>query len=156
MPDSGPSEHVDPRTLDIEFGIVSEVVGVDESDAAWDALCRFVLQREGQDGRWEVTLALVDDGALREMHARFMGLDSVTDVMTFPADENLVHGGDIVISFDRAAAQGPEHGLTTTQEIRFLFVHGLLHLCGWEDGSPEQRDEMLRRQSGLLELFAET
>ncbi len=41
----------------------------------------------------------------------------------------VARGGDIIVSFERAAEQGPLHGMTTSEEIRFLFVHGLLHLC---------------------------
>lgn len=121
----------------------------------FEALCRFVLREEGRDasGPWEVTLALVDDPALRELHARFMGLDSVTDVMTFPLEEDGVNGGDIVVSVERAAAQGPDHGHTAEEEVRFLFVHGLLHLCGWDDATAALRGAMLTRQTTLLHAF---
>ena len=153
MASSEPVIPVDQQELDVAFEVVSERTGPDEPGEAWEALCRFVLEHEGQAGSWDVTLALVDDETLRGLHDRFMGLDSVTDVMTFPVDEDDLDGGDIVISVGRAAAQGPEHGLSATEEVRFLFVHGLLHLCGWDDGSSEQRDAMLRRQTDLLDLF---
>ncbi len=139
--------------LDLSFEIVFDAVGPDASRDDWNHLCRFILRSEGRGGSWEVTVALVDDRSLRDLHARFMGLDSVTDVMTFPHGEEGTGGGDIVISVDRAAAQGPEHGLTADQEIRFLFVHGMLHLCGWDDGTDADRHEMLSRQTVLLEHF---
>jgi probable rRNA maturation factor len=76
--------------------------------------------------------------------------------MTFPAGEAGQEGGDIVISVDRAADQGPEHGFSVDDEVRFLFVHGLLHLSGWNDLNQEDRERMLARQTELLAGFANT
>jgi probable rRNA maturation factor len=83
-----------------------------------------------------------------------MGIDEQTDVMTFPAgeEEEREAGGDIVISIDRAAEQGPEHGHTTAEEVAFLIVHGVLHLCGWDDHAAEDRAAMLERQREILEM----
>ncbi|MER3437103.1 MAG: rRNA maturation RNase YbeY, partial [Chloroflexota bacterium] len=78
-----------------------------------------------------MSFALTTDEHLRELHHRFMGIDEETDVMTFPLDEDGEHGGDIVISVDRAEEQAAETGHGLSDEIRFLAVHGLLHLCGW-------------------------
>lgn len=139
--------------LDLDFEVVFGEVGPAASFDDWNHLCRFMLRSEGQGGPWRVTVALVDDHALRDLHSRFMGIDSVTDVMTFPHGDDGTGGGDIVISVDRAAAQGPDHKMTVDQETRFLFVHGLLHLCGWDDGTDGDRQKMLLRQSALLELY---
>ena len=76
-------------------------------------------------------MALVVTTPFGDCTLEFMDDDSITDVMTFPSGEPGQEGGDIVISVERAAEQGPEHGFTTDQEVHFLFVHGLLHLCGW-------------------------
>jgi probable rRNA maturation factor len=121
------------------------------------ALARHVLTAEGVIGDRLVTVALVDDEALRGLHDRFMNTPTVTDVMTFPYQPDLAGsgttGGDIVISLDRAWEQGPRHGLDGQRETLFLFVHGLLHLTGWDDATPPQRTAMLRRQEELLESF---
>ena len=140
-------------SVDLDFDVISDEPSISVDHAAFEALCRYVLRASGQAGRWVVAVALVSDDSLRRLHARFMDDDSVTDVMTFPAGEPDQEGGDIVISVDRAAEQGPEHGFTTDQEVRFLFVHGLLHLCGWNDLTPSDRKRMLTQQTRLLELF---
>ena len=49
-------------------------------------LAAFVLSSEGT-GSWEITVALVDDARLQSLHRDFMGIDTPTDIMTFPADE---------------------------------------------------------------------
>ncbi|MCC6314576.1 MAG: rRNA maturation RNase YbeY [Thermomicrobiales bacterium] len=138
--------------LDLDFETAFEAeppAGFDPDAAA--ALARCALGREGATGRWAVTLALVHDDRLRALHRDFMGVDTPTDVMTFPTDDpDLDGGGDIVISVDRAAEQAPEYGLDAADEVTFLLVHGLLHLCGWDDTDPETRQRMLARQSQLI------
>lgn len=118
------------------------------------SLCRHVLSQESASGTWAITIALVSDEALLALHDRFMGIPTVTDVMTFPREpvpgSTSTAGGDIVISLDRAWDQGREHGLDGERETRFLFVHGLLHLLGWNDGAPPEREAMHRRQEELL------
>jgi probable rRNA maturation factor len=121
-----------------------------------EALMRFVLNREGATGHWEIAVVLTTDHRLRDLHREFMGIDSETDVMTFPSDPiegQSESGGDIVISVDRAAEQGIEFGHSREQEVEYLIVHGLLHLCGWDDRDDGDREKMLTRQDELIEGF---
>ena len=145
--------------LDLEVEVVAEASlpeGLDP-DQLRD-IVGFVLGREGASGPWQVAVAVVDDERLRALHRDFMGLDTPTDVMTFPlGDADLgageARGGDVVVSVERAAEQAPAFGHTAAAEVRFLVVHGLLHLCGWDDGTDEQRARMLARQAALLNSF---
>ena len=107
------------------------------------------LEAEVAAGDWTINVVLVDDMALQELHRQFMGIDEPTDVMTFPFGDH-EQGGEIVISVDRAAEQGPVYGHTAWEEVRYLVLHGVLHLCGWDDGSPEDRERMLARQNQIL------
>jgi probable rRNA maturation factor len=119
-------------------------------------LLRHVLEAEGRTGEWAVNIALMTDEALRALHRDFMGVDTVTDVMTFPNDPEpwgQEQGGDIAISVDRAAAQAPEFGTDPWEEIRFLVAHGALHLCEWDDASDADRERMLARQRELIDSF---
>ncbi|MBA2754134.1 MAG: rRNA maturation RNase YbeY [Chloroflexia bacterium] len=114
------------------------------------------LGAEHSTGAWEVTVAIVPDDHLAALHAQFLGDPAPTDIMTFPREEldtagdGSVQGGDLVISWDRAAEQAVEHGLTTEREVAFLIVHGLLHLCGWRDDTDAMREAMLARGSAIL------
>lgn len=153
------SRNGDPAALNIEldFTLTAEAVvplGIEEESLA--RLTRFVLRSEGGKGPWAVTVALVGDARLQALHRDFMGLDSPTDIMTFPNDEDGAegpHGGDLVISVDHAQTQAAAWGLTPDQEIQFLVIHGLLHLLGWRDDSDAQREEMLDRQQALFEQW---
>ena len=133
--------------------MISEVeappgVAVDELEA----LSAFVLSAEGATGAWEITVAFVDDARLQSLHRDFMGLDMPTDIMTFPSDESAgdAPGGELVISVDHAITQPAAWGLSASEEIEFLVVHGLLHLRGWRDDTDEQRERMLGRQHDLI------
>ncbi|HLL51718.1 MAG TPA: rRNA maturation RNase YbeY, partial [Thermomicrobiales bacterium] len=118
-----------------------------------EALATFVLANEEAAGFWEVTVALVADDRLQQIHRDFMGIDTPTDIMTFPNGEPGVepHGGELVISVDHARTQASAWGLSAEEEIRFLVTHGLLHLLGWRDETDEQRQAMLKRQQHLFD-----
>lgn len=124
-------------------------------DAEIASLVTHALALEGVVGAWEISVVLVDDDELRRLHREFMGIDEPTDVMTFPAgeDEEREAGGDIVISVERAAEQGPEHGDSPAQEVAFLVAHGLLHLCGWDDQTDADRAAMLERQRAIMDSW---
>jgi probable rRNA maturation factor len=141
--------------LSVEVDILAETALPADGDIdSLSPLVEWVLREERQTGYWSIAIVLTNDDALRSLHKRFMGIDSETDVMTFPAGGPVgTGGGDIVISIDRAAEQASDWELSTWEEIRFLAVHGTLHLCGWADKSNEQRDAMLDRQRMLIYSF---
>jgi probable rRNA maturation factor len=118
-------------------------------------LAAFVLAAEGATGPWEITVALVDDARLQSLHRDFMGIDTPTDIMTFPADEPAgeTQGGELVISVDHAVTQAVAWDFSPEEEIAFLVVHGLLHLCGWRDDTDEQRERILGRQHALMDQW---
>jgi probable rRNA maturation factor len=133
------------------------------NDATIEALVRHTLAAERANGVWNISVVLSTDQHLQALHRAFMGLDSPTDIMTFPygvdelqveaGERQSVLGGDIVISVEGAAANAEDEGWDTASEVEFLICHGLLHLVGWEDGEPAQRRAMLNRQRELLQSF---
>jgi probable rRNA maturation factor len=142
--------------LDLSFSLVTEAEpppGVVSDEL--ETLAAFVLSSEGATGYWEITVALVDDARLQSLHRDFMGIDTPTDIMTFPADESAGenHGGELAISVDHAMTQAVEWGFSPGEEVAFLTVHGLLHLLGWRDDTNEQRQRMLERQQDLIDRW---
>ncbi|MFC5532131.1 rRNA maturation RNase YbeY [Cohnella yongneupensis] len=126
-----------------------------------------------------VTLTLTDDEGIRELNRQFRGLDKPTDVLSFSmlegeeADINFDDEyeviesedseevgstadpfadmlGDIVISVPRAEAQAEEYGHSFERELGFLFVHGFLHLLGYDHDDEEQEREMFAKQEEVL------
>jgi probable rRNA maturation factor len=142
--------------LDLSFSLVAEAeVPPGVTSDQLESLAAFVLAAEGATGTWEITIALVDDARLQSLHRDFMGIDTPTDIMTFPVDKSAgeVQGGELAISVDHATTQGAAWGHSPEEEIAFLVVHGLLHLTGWRDDSDEQRQRMLERQHDLIDWW---
>jgi probable rRNA maturation factor len=141
---------------DLSFSLVPEVEvppGVASDDL--ESLAAFVLAAEGATGVWEITVALVDDARLQSLHRDFMGIDTPTDIMTFPVDNSAggAQGGELAISVDHAMTQGIAWGHSPEEEAAFLVVHGLLHLTGWRDDTDQQRQCMLARQHELIDQW---
>jgi probable rRNA maturation factor len=104
-------------------------------------------------GEWSLAVRLTSDTEIGRLHDQHFGDPSPTDVITFPFDDTHQlggHLGDIVISVDTAEANARSVGHSTAREIAFLGVHGLLHLCGYGDGTSSEREAMLDRQEALL------
>ena len=107
----------------------------------------------------DVSIVFVSNAAIRKLNRQFRGRDSSTDVLSFPTAaesferENRSQLGEIVISTQRAAAQAKQNGLTFTNEIEQLMLHGLLHLHGYDhetDGGEMNRLELkLRKKLGI-------
>lgn len=100
-----------------------------------------------------VCVHLTSDSTIAMLHDQFFGDPSPTDVITFPGGDdwqNSAHLGDIAISIETAAQNASDAGHSTQREVAFLLLHGLLHLSGWGDSTPEDRAAMLDRQEALL------
>ncbi len=118
------------------------------------------LRLEGVAQSFELGLFITDDEGIRELNRRYRGVDEPTDVLAFggeaegfvsPPDQPLLR--DMVISYPRAASQAQEQGHSVAKEIDLLFLHGLLHLLGYEDETPEKRVRMWARQGEVLGTF---
>jgi probable rRNA maturation factor len=98
----------------------------------------------------EVAVALVDDVMIAEVHGQYMDDPTPTDVITFPYGES----GELLISVETAELQRKDYGTLWENEIALYLVHGILHLCGYEDTDEVGRARMDELQSGLLkEVF---
>ena len=95
-----------------------------------------------------VDVALVDDPTSDRVHREFMDIPGCTDVITF-------HHGEIVIGVEVAFRQALEFGEPPGRELLRYLVHGLLHLAGHEDHSPENRAIMEAAQEDILLKLAE-
>ncbi len=117
-------------------------------------LVRLVLRAEND--RHDVSVALVDDAAIAELHERWLGVPGPTDVIAFPllSEEDAdVLLGEVVVSSDTAMRQATELGHPPERELLLYVVHGVLHLLGYDDHDPEDRQRMHQRQEQLLGEF---
>jgi probable rRNA maturation factor len=134
--------------------------GADVDVVALTQLCRFVMRRMRLHPATELTVRLVDADTIAVLNEKWMGTKGPTDVLSFPMDE-LTPGrddeaapegylGDIAVCPHVAAQQAPAAGHGTSDEIELLTVHGILHLLGYDHGSPDEHREMFGVQGRLL------
>ena len=113
------------------------------------------LQHESQSPDVELSVVLTDNARLHELNLNYLGVDSQTDVLSFPASETdpetgSRYLGDILISVPRAQAQAEAAGHPLESEVQLLVVHGVLHLLGHDHAEPEEKDRMWKAQSEIL------
>jgi probable rRNA maturation factor len=100
----------------------------------------------------ELSVVLADDEFIRNLNNRFRGIDKATDVLSFPQDDELILG-DIVISLETAARRAEDEDMSLREEMAFLFIHGLLHLKGFDHTSEEEEKEMFALQERCFERW---
>ncbi len=101
----------------------------------------------------ELSLALVGDRRMAGLHVRFMDIPGPTDVLTFPLDKDTkgrVTAGEVVVCVPEAKRRMGEHGVTLRQELLLYAVHGLLHLCGFDDRTDREYRRMHRKEDEIL------
>lgn len=103
----------------------------------------------------DLTVLLSDDAQLRQLNHQYLGIDSSTDVLSFPAgdidpDAGITYLGDVIISIPQADAQARAAGHALEAEVQLLVVHGVLHLLGHDHAEPEARQRMWAAQAAVL------
>ncbi len=112
------------------------------------------LQYEGFTKNAEVSIVLTTNEDIREINNEYRGIDSPTDVLSFPqfesADEypdvGYVPIGDIIISAERADYQALVFGHSFDRELAFLAVHSTLHLLGYDHVNSEEEETVMRNK----------
>jgi rRNA maturation RNase YbeY len=112
-----------------------------------------VLSKEGIKEA-EITNIFVNDTTIRELNNNYLNHDWYTDVIAFSyEDKEEIIEGEIYISTDTAEIQAKENNVTLKNELLRLVIHGILHLCGYEDDTEEKKREMLGTGEKFLVLI---
>lgn len=101
----------------------------------------------------EVSVALVGDSQMSEIHKRFMNDPSPTDVLSFALEEDLrgnIIAGEIVINASEALRQSRQRGIAVQNELLLYALHGILHLKGYDDRTDSQYRAMHRLEDRIL------
>lgn len=137
-----------PRTPSLDVTVVAHAA----DRPATRGLAAWLVSVAPRAARGRVTIALVTDARIRTLNRQFRGIDTATDVLSFPAG---IPGelGDIAIARGVAARQARRGGHGVAVELRVLALHGLLHLLGYDhdtdDGRMARLETRLRRRGGL-------
>lgn len=158
-------------SLQLDWSNEQDKVDIPE---AWigrlEQLLRIAGEAEGMTAG-EVTLTFTDDEQIHQLNLDYRGIDRPTDVLSFAMQDDGVDEldiifevesedepdpisgmlGDIIISVETAARQSEEYGHSLEREIGFLFVHGFLHLIGYDHQDESSEAEMTGKQEAVLQ-----
>ena len=108
--------------------------------------------------RGQFSIAFVSDRRIQTLNKNWMGKDRPTDVLSFPLELKPPpmatlpwEVGEIIISVERAQQQAFEYGHSLERELGFLFVHGMLHVLGFDHMKPNDEKDMFGRQKQILD-----
>ena len=125
-----------------------------------ESFCLDVL-KEIKKERWSVSVVICDDSFIRELNRTYRGIDTPTDVLSFPQDTGLspneIHvAGDVVVSLETMKKNSVAVNVSEVDEMKRLLVHGILHLNGMdheknatEGGMLDVQEDILRKLSGV-------
>lgn len=156
-------------TINIEYETDQEL-GIDYASLASLVADKIMeMERCPYDG--QVNLVLTDNEEIKRVNTEFRGIQSPTDVLSFPmipfetpADYSIVEEdesyfdldsdelllGDIMISVPRVFAQAEEYGHSVKREFCFLVAHSMLHLLGYDHMTEDEAKVMEGKQSLAL------
>jgi probable rRNA maturation factor len=150
---------------------IANEAGIDVDEAGLAAVARFALDQLRIHPLAELSVLLVDERTMTELHERWMGEPGPTDVLAFPMDElrppHMGGGhagdpapggdpgllGDVVLCPQVAAEQAEKAGHSTQDELELLCVHGILHLLGYDHAEPDEHAAMFGLQDQLLKTW---
>jgi probable rRNA maturation factor len=144
--------------------------GMAADEDALRELAQYVIGQMETHPLADLSMLLVDEAHMTNLHEKWMDEPGPTDVLSFPMDELRPHSmagpnrsrgrdsdepepvllGDVVLCPQVAAVQARQHGHSTQAELELLTVHGVLHLLGYDHADPEEEAEMFGLQNELL------
>lgn len=148
--------------MPMELDFTSQIEGYDEYEDICLSLLKKTLNHLNLSFDPILSVTFTDDKFIHQINREYRHIDRPTDVISFAFLDNeedkdsQLHGqgivclGDIYISIDRAKAQAIEYGHPLKRELSFLFVHGLLHLLGYDHMTPEDEKIMFKLQDEIL------
>jgi len=146
----------------VEINVLIEEEFKDCLETGWlRSLAEQVLTLQGVGVEAELGLVIASQERVRELNRSYRGKDAPTDVLAFstlpsveepfilPSDGQL-HLGEVIVSYPQAVIQAGEEGHSIKKEIATLITHGVLHLLGFEDETPELKKQMQAREQEIL------
>ena len=146
----------------MELDFDSQIVGYDDYEGVYLSLLEKTMKHLKLKCDPIVSVTFVDNDFIHGLNRDYRHIDRPTDVISFAFLDNeedkaqqlkkkgIVVLGDIYISIDKAKEQAQEYGHSLKRELSFLFIHGLLHLLGYDHMTPEDEQVMFKLQDEIL------
>src|SRR4051812_25916760 len=136
----------------IAIAVPQEIVAPDR--ARMREVARAVLDGEGVKDA-DISLAFVDNPTIHRLNQRYLQHDEPTDVLSFPLSEPGAKklAGELVVGVEVAKAEAEARGHDVQAELALYVIHGLLHLCGFDDHEPDAAVAMRQRERHYLQTL---
>jgi probable rRNA maturation factor len=109
------------------------------------------ILRDAEISDAEISVAVVDDSAMAELHGRFLDDPTPTDVLSFVLEQSPGRlEGEVVVSADTAVVNAAKYHSTPAEELLLYAIHGTLHLVGYDDITPPKRVVMRKKEKEHL------
>jgi probable rRNA maturation factor len=107
----------------------------------------------------ELAIVLTDDSAIRQLNRLWRGVDTPTNVLSFPAAtkqgaDEPAHLGDIVLAYETIAREASDEGKSLAHHVAHLVVHGYLHLLGFDHARNAEAEQMEQTERRILRRLA--
>lgn len=146
----------------MELDFISEIPGFDQYEDVYLSLLKRTLNHLRIKADVILSVSLIDNTFIHKLNKEYRGVDRPTDVISFAfldgdknRDKKLKKAGplsigEIYISVEKAEEQAKEYSHSLEREMSFLFVHGLLHLLGYDHMTEEDEKVMFKLQDEIL------
>ena len=122
----------------------------DLNDDWLNSTCKNILNDKDQNTA-NISIILTNDKKLLQLKNKYFQQDVLTDVITFNLEEDGDPiDGEIYISLNRVSENAREFKQDTGRELKRVIIHGLLHLLGYDDQTPEEKEAMTRLEDHYL------
>ena len=119
---------------------------------------RFALGAAGQgmgpDDAYEISIVLADDAFVRDLNRQYRNIDTPTNVLSFPADDDDGLGpcllGDVILAYETVQREADAAGKPVLDHVSHLIIHGTLHLLGFDHEDEQEAIEMEALETAIL------
>ncbi len=112
------------------------------------------LKVENLGENYELSISFVDNEEIKTLNREYRGIDSETDVLSFPIEDDFIVPvpllGDIIISAEKALEQSKEYGHSLERELSYLTCHSMLHLLGYDHMEDLEKKEMRNKEKKIM------
>jgi len=119
-------------------------------------ITRWIKDTAGVYGKktGEIAYIFCTDERILEVNRKYLKHDYFTDIITFDTSQGEFISGDLFISLETVESNAEEFNVSFENELKRIIIHGILHLCGQDDKTPELRLEMTRKENLALQMYS--
>jgi rRNA maturation RNase YbeY len=112
----------------------------------------FVIQKFEKEGG-DISLIFCSDAYLLKVNQKYLNKDYLTDIITFDYSSGQLIAGDLFISAERVKDNAFSFNVPFESELLRVIVHGVLHLLGYRDQTPDEKNEMRKQEDKYLRIY---